>query len=341
MNRDTLVTPTQKAEDKTLDLTLRPRALQDFVGQERLKANLAISMAAAKQRDEPIEHVILHGPPGLGKTTLAHIIAQEMGVNIRITSGPAIERAGDLAAVLTNLQEHDILFIDEIHRLNRVVEEVLYPAMEEYRLDIIIGKGPSAQTLRIDLPQFTLIGATTRVSLLSSPLRDRFGLNFHFDFYTDKEIEHILNRSAKILGVALDSDAGREIARRSRQTPRVANRLLKRVRDVAQVSGDGSVTVPVAERALAMLDIDTEGLDTTDRKILEVIIEKFGGGPVGVNSVAAAIAEETETIEDVYEPFLLQAGFIVRTPRGRSVTEAAYRHLKKQAPVVAQRRLVE
>lgn len=339
MTGETLVTPTTKTEDKTLDLTLRPRTLPEYVGQDKLKANLNISIQAARKRNEPIEHVILHGPPGLGKTTLAHIIAQEMAVNIRITSGPAIERAGDLAAILTNLQERDILFIDEIHRLNRVIEEVLYPAMEEYRLDIIIGKGPSAQTLRIDLPRFTLIGATTRVSLLSSPLRDRFGLNFRFDFYTDEDITKIVRRSAKILGVTLDDAAAAIIAQRSRQTPRVANRLLKRVRDFSQVSGDGSVSTPVAEKALAMLDIDEFGLDTTDRKILEVIIEKFGGGPVGVHSVAAAISEETETIEDVYEPFLMQAGFLVRTPRGRSATEAAYRHMKKKTPSNLQARI--
>lgn len=317
----------EKSEDRSLDAQLRPKTLSEYVGQEKNKKNLHIFMRAARKRKEPLEHVLLYGPPGLGKTSLAHIIAHEMGVGVRVTSGPAVERAGDLAAILTNLNDGDILFIDEIHRLNKVIEEVLYPAMEDYALDIVLGKGPSARTLRLDLPRFTLVGATTRLSLLSSPLRDRFGSILRLDFYTDEEIALILNRSSRILEVEADASAINEIARRSRRTPRVANRLLKRLRDYAQVKGDGVITATLAGEALAMLDIDALGLDDIDRRILSIIIEKFKGGPAGVQAIAAAVTEERETIEEVYEPYLMQIGFLLRTPRGRTVTELAYRHL--------------
>lgn len=320
-------------DDEALDRTLRPKTLKEYVGQKRIKEGLHISLAAAKKRREPIEHVLLHGAPGLGKTTLAHVISNELGRAIRVTSGPAIERAGDLAAILTNLAEGDILFIDEIHRLNHTVEEVLYPAMEEFGLDIVVGKGPSARTLRLDLPRFTLVGATTRVSLLSGPLRDRFGMTYRIDYYEDEDIEQIVNRSAKLLKVKLAPGAAVAISKRARKTPRVANRLLKRVRDFAEVKADGTITPGLADEALAMLAIDAFGLDETDRKILLAIIERFGGGPAGLNAVAAAINEEMETIEDIYEPFLLQLGFLARTPRGRVVTEAGYRHLGKEPPL--------
>ncbi len=322
-----VLTSKTQGDDAELDLNLRPQRLEDYVGQKHIKDNLHVFVAAAKKRKQPMDHVLLHGAPGLGKTTLAHILAKEMGVNIRVTSGPAIERAGDLAAVLSNLESGDILFIDEIHRLNRVIEEVLYPAMEDFQLDIVIGKGPSARTVRLDLNHFTLIGATTRLSLISSPLRDRFGVSYRLDFYEPDELIHILQRSAKILGAAINDDAAEVIASRSRRTPRVANRLLKRVRDFAEVKGDGTITKELAERALQTLDIDPLGLDHVDRKILRYIIEKFEGGPVGLNTIAAAVAEEQDTIEDIYEPFLLQLGFLSRTPRGRMVTPAAYRHL--------------
>lgn len=337
MKNNRITTPKAKAEDKRLDLTLRPKTLNEYIGQEKIKKNLRIFIEAAKKRNQPIEHVLLHGGPGLGKTTLAHIISQEMGTNIRVTSGPAIEKTGDLAAILTNLQDGDIFFIDEIHRLGKAIEEVLYPAMEEYVLDIIIGQGPSARTLRLDLPRFTLIGATTKISLLSSPLRDRFGVLYRLNFYQDSEIEKIILRAAKILNIKLEEAAALEIAKRARKTPRIANRLLKRVRDYAEVKGDGKITQDLAQETLASLEIDELGLDETDREILKVIIEKFKGGPVGLNTLAAAISEEMETIEDIYEPFLMQLGFLNRTPRGRLVTEMAYRHLGYEAP---QRKLI-
>lgn len=330
----------QQQEDETLDTTLRPKKISEFIGQEKIKDNLHIFMQAARQRKEPIEHVLLYGPPGLGKTTLAHIIGNEMGVNTRVTSGPAIERAGDLAAILTNLEHGDVLFIDEIHRLNKVIEEVLYPAMEDHCLDIVVGKGPSARTLKLDLPHFTLIGATTRVSLLSSPLRDRFGNIYHLDFYENPEIEKIINRSSKILNISCDSRSAEEIASRARRTPRVANRLLKRVRDYAQVLGNGNIFHNIARQALDKLEVDPVGLDRIDRQILETIIQKFSGGPVGLNSLSAATAEEMETIEDIYEPFLLRLGFIQRTPRGRIVTEIGYRHLGVKPPEDLQNKLI-
>jgi len=324
---DRIIDPHELKSEKVFDLSLRPKKLGEFVGQQKIKDNLQIFMAAAKGRKEPIEHVLLYGPPGLGKTTLAHIIASEVGTNIRVTSGPALERSGDLAAILTNLEDGDILFIDEIHRLNKIIEEILYPAMEEYALDIVIGKGPSARTLRLDLPRFTIVGATTKVSMLSSPLRDRFGNIYHLNFYEDNDIRQIVNRSAKILKIETEDPAIAQIASRARKTPRIANRLLKRVRDFAQVKGDGKINLPTAKEALTMLDIDKFGLDEVDRKILEVIITKFAGGPVGLNTIAAATGEEMATIEDVYEPFLLQIGMLKRTPKGRVVTENAYKHL--------------
>jgi Holliday junction DNA helicase RuvB len=324
-------------EDLPLDSSLRPRRLDDFVGQAVIKDNLGIAIAAAKGRDEPLDHVLLYGPPGLGKTTLAHIIAVEMGVNIRITSGPAIERTGDLAAILTNLRDQDVLFIDEIHRLSRAVEEVLYPAMEDFAIDIIIGKGPGARSLRLNLPPFTLIGATTRFALLSPPLRDRFGAIHRLDFYDPTAIETILKRSARILQIEADTEGLREIARRARGTPRVANRLLKRVRDYAQVMADGVITKAVAVAALSKLEVDHIGLDEIDHKVLRTIIDKFNGGPVGLDTIAASISEEADTIMDVYEPYLLQLCFLERTPRGRLATQLAYEHLgipydKKKPP---------
>jgi len=310
-----------------LDSDLRPRHLGDFIGQEKVKGNLNIAIAAAKGRGEALDHVLLYGPPGLGKTTLAYIIASEMGVNIKNTSGPAIERTGDLAAILTNLHSQDVLFIDEIHRLNRVVEEVLYPAMEDFALDVIIGKGPGAKSLRLKLPHFTLIGATTRFALLSPPLRDRFGSVYRLDFYKEASIKSILERSARILGIKAEGGGLQEVARRARGTPRVANRLLKRVRDYAQVIADGVATKAVATDALGKLEVDHIGLDEIDHRLLSTIIEKFNGGPVGLDTIAASISEETDTIMDVYEPYLLQLGFLERTPRGRLATPLAYQHL--------------
>ena len=312
--------------------SLRPKTLQEYIGQEKAKGNLAVFIAAAKKRGESLDHVLLHGPPGLGKTTLAGIIAQDMGVNIRITSGPAIEKAGDLAALLTNLNEGDILFVDEIHRLNRSVEEILYPAMEDYAIDIIVGKGPSANSIRLDLPHFTLIGATTRAGQLSAPLRDRFGVTLRLELYTPQELSKIVTRSASILNVAIDPTGALEIARRSRGTPRIANRMLRRVRDFADVKADGMISRKVADEALRALEIDDLGLDPIDHRMLRAIIENYGGGPVGIETLAATIGEEAVTLLDVYEPYLMQLGFLQRTPRGRCVTCKADEHLGLSVP---------
>jgi Holliday junction DNA helicase RuvB len=324
---DRLITAAPTSDDGSFDLSLRPRVLAEYIGQSKVKENLKVFIGAARSRGESLDHVLFYGPPGLGKTTLAHIIAAEMGVNIRSTSGPVIEKPGDLAAVLTNLEPGDVLFIDEIHRLSPVVEEILYPAMEDYQLDIMIGQGPSARTIKLDIPRFTLVGATTRAGLLSSPLRDRFGVLSRLEFYSHAELTTIITRSAGILGVVIDAEGAREIARRSRGTPRIANRLLRRVRDFAQVDGDGTITPGMADQALHRLEVDQQGFDQMDRLLLETIIDKFSGGPVGLDTLAAAIGEEKDTIEDVIEPYLLQQGFINRTPRGRVATHQAYTHL--------------
>ncbi len=327
-----LVTKTLLNEDMHNEVSLRPHSLEEYVGQQKVKENLRIFIEAAKQRTEPLDHVLLHGPPGLGKTTLAGIIAAEMGVNIRITSGPAIEKTGDLAALLTNLNENDILFVDEIHRLNRSVEEILYPAMEDYAIDIIIGKGPSANSIRLDLPKFTLIGATTRAGQLSAPLRDRFGVTLRLELYSTEELAGIVTRSAGILDVPIEPQGAMEIASRSRGTPRIANRMLRRVRDFAQVRGDGIITKAIADMALTALEIDYLGLDSVDRRMMTAIIQNYGGGPVGLETLAATIGEESITLEDVYEPYLMQMGFLTRTPRGRCVTNRAYEHLHLPFP---------
>jgi Holliday junction DNA helicase RuvB len=319
-------------QEETLERALRPKALDEYVGQEKARGQLEIFINAARGRSEPLDHVLLFGPPGLGKTTLAHIIAKEMGVNMRQTSGPVLERAGDLAALLTNLEPNDVLFIDEIHRLSPVVEEILYPAMEDYRLDIMIGEGPAARSVRLDLPPFTLVGATTRAGMLTNPLRDRFGIVSRLEFYTSDELARIVQRSAGLLEVAMQGDGALEIAKRSRGTPRIANRLLRRVRDYAQVKSDGVVTSEIADAALKMLDVDHLGFDVMDRKLLLAVLEKFGGGPVGLDNLAAAIGEERDTIEDVLEPYLIQQGYLMRTPRGRVATQQAYQHFGLPIP---------
>jgi len=327
-----LVTAGRVEDDAQYEAGLRPRSLDEYIGQDRVRDNLEVSIAAARGRKEALDHVLLYGPPGLGKTTLAYVIGNELGVPVRATAGPVIEKPGDLAAMLTNLQQHEVLFIDEIHRLAPAIEEILYPAMEDYELDIVIGQGPSARSVKVPVQKFTLIGATTRAGLLTSPLRARFGIVHRLDFFTDGDIEEIVRRSARILGVPIDTDATLEIARRSRGTPRIANRLLRRVRDYAQVRADGTITSEVAHAALKLLEVDDHGFDEVDRKLLRTIIDKFSGGPVGVNSIAAAINEEKDAIEDIYEPFLIQAGFLDRTPRGRVATARAYEYFGLTAP---------
>ncbi len=331
---------TDQEDDFSLDTTLRPQSFSEYVGQEKIKRNLGIFIEAAKRRKESVDHVLLYGPAGLGKTTLAHIIAREMGVSIRITSGPAIERVGDLGSILTNLEEGDVLFIDEIHRLNKQIEEVLYPAMEDYKLDIIVGKGPSARTIQLDLPRFTLVGATTRLGALSNPLRNRFGSTNRLEFYTDDEMERIIRRSGSILGVEVDAEGARVIAAASRSTPRVANRLLRRVRDFAEIHGKSMIDHETSREALTLFEVDEIGLEPTDRAILSAIAGKFAGGPVGIRTVAAVTGEETETIEDVYEPYLIQLGFLARTPRGRVMTEAGFTHIGVPVPENHQQKLL-
>ena len=322
-----IITTDVMEEDLRTEGSLRPHFLRDYIGQEKAKSNLKIYIEAAKQRGDALDHVLFYGPPGLGKTTLAGIIANEMGVHMKVTSGPAIEKPGEMAAILNNLQENDVLFVDEIHRLNRQVEEVLYPAMEDYAIDIMIGKGATARSIRLDLPKFTLVGATTRAGLLTAPLRDRFGVVHHLEFYTEEELQTIILHSAKVLGVEIDREGALEMAKRSRGTPRLANRLLKRVRDFAQVKYDGKITREVADFAMDLLEVDKYGLDQTDRLLLNTIMDKFSGGPVGLDTLAAAIGEDSGTIEDVYEPYLIKNGFLLRTPRGRALTELAYHHL--------------
>ena len=324
--KDRIITSDFKQEDSEIETKLRPQSIDTYIGQEKVKETLKVYIEAAKMRNEPLDHVLLYGPPGLGKTTLSNIIANEMGVNIKTTLGPAIERAGDMAAILNSLNEGDILFIDEIHRLNRTIEEVLYSAMEDFTLDIMIGKGPNSKSIRVDLPKFTLIGATTRIGLLTNPLRDRFGVISRLEMYNPEQLTHIIERSSNVLGVEIESDGALEIARRSRGTPRIANRLLKRVRDFAQVRYDGNITKVVADETLNLLDVDKLGLDPIDQKILKTIIEKFSGGPLGLDNLAVSIGEESDTIEEVYEPYLIQLGFIKRTPRGREITQIGYEH---------------
>jgi Holliday junction DNA helicase RuvB len=327
-----VMTPAVALDEEELEQTLRPRRLSEFVGQDRVKEQLAIALEAARARDEALDHVLLVGPPGLGKTSLAYIVREELGVGIRCVAGPALERKGDMAAILTGLERHDVLFVDEIHRLNRAIEEILYPALEDFRLDIVVGQGPAARTLTLDLPPFTLVGATTRTGLLTTPLRDRFGMTFRLDYYEPRDLGTIVRRSARILDVQIEEDAADEIAARSRGTPRIANRILKRVRDVAQVKHDGAITNAVAREALTLLEVDQQGLERMDRDLLGAIVGKFGGGPVGLSTLAVALGEEPDTIEDVYEPYLLQLGFIQRTPRGRIVTELGRAHVGAGSP---------